>query len=1062
MSLARRIFDGFLGKRDKDEEPPHGAEPPKAGKAMPPPPKVLRAETPPHNLPHADRRSDSQTFHVSAPPLTVASPPPDAAVRAEAEPQSPGHMRLTPLRPSGAEGQVPKAAAEDPLRHSQTIRVSPSDLHAVAGGAAPSPTLKSEDMRRSQTIRVNPPHAAAPGPVEIPSLKRVHLHSEAEPVPPRGVELPVQALLMALPPSLRGPAWTPGNLPQGSLFMDPEQLRKQLAEGRVSMSAEEARRYLPEGWLDADVLGDVDLDLAEVMAATPIELIPVPPSRQPRAAAVEALPATAETGAAAEAVAQVPCAVILAALPGPLRGPAWREEGMPDGTVPLAKDLLLEKLRSGRVSLDIEAVAAALPQGWVAPGARGEVNLDLPAVVGALPPEWLQSTSEEDQEVAAVQAMANLFAPAMAAAPAPRTPPPSSPPGVDTPTIQPPPAELDRVFVPARLVLQALPQAMRGPAWQAEGPTGAVVSVPRDQLLRQLAMGRVELTLDQARAQLPDGMLSTDAQGTFALDLATVVAAVPAELIQISSEMDHDAVAVAAMRDLFTTTVAKRADAPIPRAEPTAAALTPRAEPAAAALTPRAEPTAAAPMPLPSGTVSIPCRAILSMLPAALRGPSWRAEGFPELLIDLPKADVLTQLAAGNVTASVSLLHGKIPAGWLAAGASGNVALNLAEVVAAVPPEMMAVQDDMADDVVAAAQLGRLFVSAAPLATRAVPVVPEALSTVAVALSAPVEAISAEEAKTGVPVVTAPAVPEALPAAPVEAISTEEAKTAVPVVTAPAVPEALPIVPAEAAATPSPTRLATPATADREERPVARPALSALLETEEAEDFQPDLLSEWSGVEESLERAPHGIDLNVARAAELIHLPGVGETRAQAIIAHRNAHGPFKSIYGLADVSGVGPALFRRMTGLSVRKRVNRHAVMEHFLTLSADQKPLLFRVVDAIRAEFSASGAVLTNLAGMPLAVSGTMKDANQYAALGSRFFFRARRHLQKFVARASDCVILPGSTPPLLLLSSGDVVVILTLTGSGVLQKRLNRARRAMREIGWLLSRRAVVLRV
>jgi hypothetical protein len=104
----------------------------------------------------------------------------------------------------------------------------------------------------------------------------------------------------------------------------------------------------------------------------------------------------------------------------------------------------------------------------------------------------------------------------------------------------------------------------------------------------------------------------------------------------------------------------------------------------------------------------------------------------------------------------------------------------------------------------------------------------------------------------------------------------------------------------------------------------------------------------------------------------------------------------------------------------------------------------------------------VLTSREGVPLAVSGETAQADKYAALGSRFFFRTRRHLQKFVDRASDCMILPGSTPPLLLLSSDDVVVIVTLSSSAVSQRRLNRVRRAMREIGWLLSRRAVVTTV
>jgi competence protein ComEA len=591
--------------------------------------------------------------------------------------------------------------------------------------------------------------------------------------------------------------------------------------------------------------------------------------------------------------------------------------------------------------------------------------------------------------------MANLFAPAATAAAPDRQPPvlaapeTLAPPVAVAPAPAPAPAEDGRVSVPAGLVLRALPEAMRGPAWSAEGPTGAVISVPREQLLRQLAAGCVELTLDQARAQLPDGMCSANAQGTLVLDLAAVVAAVPTELMQASGEMDQEAVAAAAMADLFATATAPRVAAPT---------------------TP--------PPGRPPETIAVPCGAILSVLPAALRGPAWRAEGFPDVVIDLPKADVLTQLAAGSVTAALSLLEGKIPAGWLAGDAAGDVTLNLSDVVAAVPPEMMAVQEDMVDEAVAAAQLGQLFVPAAAPTAHTAP----------------------------------PAVPEVAAAAPAEAA------TALPVAAAQAGPATAP-PPVEPSAAPPPPTAANADTSDT--RPEPRPVGPALLTTEETDAPQAELLPEWGGIEESWERAPHGVDLNVARAAELMQLPGVGETRAQAIIAYRSAHGHFRSVYDLAAVPGVGPALFRRMTGLSVRNRVDRHAAMEHLLALPADQRPLLARIVEAIRAEFSASGAVLTNREGMPLAISGTMVEASRYAALGSRFFFRARRHLQKFVARASDCIILPGSTPPLLLLSSEDVVVILTLSGGAVLRKRLSRVTRAMREVGWLLSRRAVVLR-
>lgn len=54
--------------------------------------------------------------------------------------------------------------------------------------------------------------------------------------------------------------------------------------------------------------------------------------------------------------------------------------------------------------------------------------------------------------------------------------------------------------------------------------------------------------------------------------------------------------------------------------------------------------------------------------------------------------------------------------------------------------------------------------------------------------------------------------------------------------------------------------------------------------------------------------APGLISLNQASAAELTSLPGVGEATAAAIVAHREANGPFGSVDALLDVKGIGPA----------------------------------------------------------------------------------------------------------------------------------------------------------
>lgn len=49
------------------------------------------------------------------------------------------------------------------------------------------------------------------------------------------------------------------------------------------------------------------------------------------------------------------------------------------------------------------------------------------------------------------------------------------------------------------------------------------------------------------------------------------------------------------------------------------------------------------------------------------------------------------------------------------------------------------------------------------------------------------------------------------------------------------------------------------------------------------------------------------IDLNRATAVELMRLPGVGEKRAQAIVAAR-ARQPFRKVEDVLVVKGIGPA----------------------------------------------------------------------------------------------------------------------------------------------------------
>ena len=55
------------------------------------------------------------------------------------------------------------------------------------------------------------------------------------------------------------------------------------------------------------------------------------------------------------------------------------------------------------------------------------------------------------------------------------------------------------------------------------------------------------------------------------------------------------------------------------------------------------------------------------------------------------------------------------------------------------------------------------------------------------------------------------------------------------------------------------------------------------------------------------------ININTATLQELEALNGIGPVKAQAIIDHRKANGPFKSVDQLKDVKGIGDATFDKI-----------------------------------------------------------------------------------------------------------------------------------------------------
>ena len=84
---------------------------------------------------------------------------------------------------------------------------------------------------------------------------------------------------------------------------------------------------------------------------------------------------------------------------------------------------------------------------------------------------------------------------------------------------------------------------------------------------------------------------------------------------------------------------------------------------------------------------------------------------------------------------------------------------------------------------------------------------------------------------------------------------------------------------------------------------VQRPAAEDVFAPEEAEeDSRPDSLLPGET-----------INVNTADVYDLQRLPGIGEKRAQDIIAWREEHGPFQTLEELTEVSGIGPVILENL-----------------------------------------------------------------------------------------------------------------------------------------------------
>jgi competence protein ComEA len=103
------------------------------------------------------------------------------------------------------------------------------------------------------------------------------------------------------------------------------------------------------------------------------------------------------------------------------------------------------------------------------------------------------------------------------------------------------------------------------------------------------------------------------------------------------------------------------------------------------------------------------------------------------------------------------------------------------------------------------------------------------------------------------------------------------------------------------------------------------------------------------------------VDLNEARRAELLQLPGVGPNLADRIEDYRRTHGGFRSVDDLRKVAGVGPATMEKLRPLVCVRDVTWDPAPAPTKTSSSASK------VASLKGPVDINAATLTELQTLP-----------------------------------------------------------------------------------------------
>ena len=433
----------------------------------------------------------------------------------------------------------------------------------------------------------------------------------------------------------------------------------------------------------------------------------------------------------------------------------------------------------------------------------------------------------------------------------------------------------------------------------------------------------------------------------------------------------------------------------------------------------------------------VPLKALLCNLPERLRGSNWNSSAFPEGDITLETNSLIEKLQSGQVVYPMAMINAKLPDGWINATPQDEVELDLSIVCESIPPEKLAISSKISKSMEKIIDMPDYFTTAdktkgeeppAEDKSSAVDEQPITEETSEPAPETPIEKELEEEVSTELKEEPEEEVPTELEEKPEEIEPEEE-------------------VPSELEEEP-----------EEEVSGIDTSATSSVLKPATYVSTTGD---KWDGSEKISSAAVAAINLNDASLAELLTLPGVGKTRADAILHYRNIHGNIESIYDLLCIPGIGRNHFETMTGLDPDKRENRHITLNRVLGLSDSARPSLSRVANESVKALNVAACVLVATDGTVIARSNSilMNSAEQLAALAPKIFRGTKKYLPRLSGKHPNMFALPGSTPPVLFVGTKHLFLVLALSQDETFKSVIDKSAALSTELDWIFSPRAII---